>query len=172
MQQTNIVTSFLLPADQNPSEPVEPAMRPLHFPAPGSIAGYELQVRGFFIPGSDVRRVTQLFEQFSHFGRVVAFVQAKMLRLSFARCWSSYDDVAKGRFNQDDVVPVCSGYFYRDWQTVSSDQHRAFNPLFTSVGWVPSAFFPTPDRGELWSLRHRQPAIPNLYRFGHRIQLS
>ena len=147
-------------------------MRSLYFPSPGSIAWYHSQVARFFVPGSDVGRVTQLFEQLAHFTRIVAFIQAKMLRLCFARCRALYDYVAKGRFIQGDVVAVSPSYFYRDGQTRAFDQHAALDPLFTSVSGISSAFFPTPDRGELWSSHHRQPTIPSLYRFGHRIQLN
>src|SRR5437763_10422533 len=102
MQHSQVVTSFLLPTDQDPPKSIEPAMGSLHLPAPRSIARYHAQFGGFFVPGFDMAYITQLFEQFSYSRRVVAFIQAKILRLFFTRFRAVYDDVAKGRFNQFD----------------------------------------------------------------------
>lgn len=172
MKHSQIVRSFLLPADQDAPKAIEPAMRPLHLPAPGSIARYHSNFACFLVPGFDVGPVTQFCKQFSHLLAVVTFIQTKILWLSFTRCWSLYYDIAKSSFDKLDIVAVSSGYFKTDGQTVPFDQQAAFDPLLTAVSRIPATFFPAPDREELWSWHHRRPAIASPNRFEHRTQLN
>ena len=75
-----VVSDFLFPADQQPTKAIHPRMCAFHDPAPSPIAGDMLFGLRFFAPRTNVRYVTELGQDLAYLIKIVAFVQAQILR--------------------------------------------------------------------------------------------
>src|SRR5215510_12343249 len=75
MQKTQIVTHFLIPADQHPSEAVHPAMRAFHYPPPCLEPELVFQHFRFISPCPDMGGKAKLEQQPPYLLIVITFVE-------------------------------------------------------------------------------------------------
>src|ERR1051326_1568145 len=85
MQQAQIIERLLLPADQKPTETVEPAMGPLHDPTTRLVPGFLLNGRSLLSPRANVGGEAKLSQQSPHLIIVIASIQTHPLLLSALR---------------------------------------------------------------------------------------
>jgi len=74
-----VVGRFLLPPNQEPSEPIQPRVAPLHHPAARAEPGIRAECLRFVTARFDMQRVALTSDQISRVRVVVAFVSAEML---------------------------------------------------------------------------------------------
>ena len=158
MQHSEIVLALLLPADQEPPEAVQPAVRPLDHPASGSVAYSACQRFGFFAPCVQVQGVEELLGQLPHLVVVVAFVQQQSLRLLRRRLGPSNRNALEGFPRQLEVGPVGASDGDAEGHARPVGQQASLRAALGSVRGIGTGFFPHPTA--LSSSRHREPASP------------
>src|SRR5215831_12671697 len=85
MQKAQVVTHFLVPADQHAPEAVHPTVRAFYTPPPCLETGLGLQRLGFFPPRVDVSSEAKLGQQVPDLIIVIAFIQTHPL--GSVRAW-------------------------------------------------------------------------------------
>src|SRR3954452_10161850 len=105
MQQAEVVLDLLLPADQDPAEPVHPAMGPLHDPTASLVSRLTLQCLGLLATRPYMRREPELADQLPRVVVVVALVQAHPLGARRRRLGPVHRDALQRRLDQLLVVP-------------------------------------------------------------------
>src|SRR5712692_6602866 len=168
MEHRQVVLWLLLPADQEASKAVHPAMRPLHHPASGSVASLLLDGRCFFAPAADMGRVAELLGQRPDFVVVVAFIQAQPLGLLRGRLRPGDRHTLQSLARHLEVVAVRSLHrdAYRDPRPIG--QQTAFGAPLGAVGGIGTRFFPRPRAP--WSLLRPSLANPTRCLSVHRIR--
>ena len=144
MNDGSIVFRFLLPADENPSEPIHPTVRSLHHPAPRSMAGASASYRRLFPARGDVSDHSQRSHQFTHLFEVVPFVQTQVLRSVQRRSWFFHGNAFDRLSHQLEVVDVRSRHGQSHWNAVGFDQQAAFRAAFGSIRGIRAGFSPRP----------------------------
>jgi hypothetical protein len=147
MQHGEVVLGAFLPADEQTAKAVEPGVGALNDPAPGAIADLAGERPDLLAASTQMKREAELGGQLAHLGVVVAFVEAKALRMCLAGHRSRDDDAFQRRPRQLVIVAVGArdADGYGDAGGVSKE--RAFRPLLArSVGFGPVA---APPRGAL-----------------------
>ena len=170
VEHSKIVVQTLLPTDEQPSEPIQPAMAALDHPTAGAVTGEGL----FFLPllasAADVGCVSVPCRQLLNLSKVIALVQTQMLRLSRSGNRTFCHHRFQCRLNHLHVVAVGSIHTHPYGNTVPLCQQTAFGPLLAPVCRVwPSALTP---RAEPLSWLHPLPATANLFHAVGRIQTT
>src|SRR3954471_23174572 len=106
MQHTEVVLHLLLPSDQDPPEPIHPAMRPLHHPTPGLETRLPLQRLRLLTSGTHVGREAELPDQLPSVVIVITLVQTHPLRLFLRRLGTLHRDALQRRLGQLLVMPI------------------------------------------------------------------
>lgn len=75
MKKSNVIFRFLLPTDQNPTEPIQPAMAAFHHPAAGAAAGLMLEFSSFVTTRAEVCRQAKVSQEIAHLLIVLARIQ-------------------------------------------------------------------------------------------------
>src|SRR6266700_972805 len=138
MEKGSIIFGFLLPADQNASKAVHPAMSSLHDPTSCSKSSFFLQRLSLLPPRSSMGCTSKLQQSIPYFRIIVALRQAHPLwfRLVWPR---TVDHDFLNRFpNQFHAVPVGSFNCQSDRYAVSFGQQTALCSFFSPVHGVAS----------------------------------
>src|SRR4051794_10184069 len=106
MKHAEVVLHLLLPPDQDPTEPVHPAVSPLDYPTAGLESRFTLQRLGLLATGPHMRREPELPDQISGVIVVVTLVQAHPLRLLPRRLGALHRDALQSRLDQLLVMAV------------------------------------------------------------------
>lgn len=166
MKHGQIVFWTLLPTDQNPAEPVHPAMGSLDDPPARCESGLALDSLSFLAAGADVRSVSKLPHQAPDLSIVIPFIQAKPLRYLPGRSGTSYRNAFQGWLHQPHVVPVRALDRQSDGNPGSLTQQASLNAVFGSVRRIWPGFFPRPMAPS--SSRHPSTARPSRCPSTHR----
>src|SRR5262245_29246503 len=159
MEHRDIVLRLLVPADQNPTKPIQPTVRPLHYPTPRLATRLALYLLSLSRLRRKVGRETKLLHDLLRLGVVVTVIQTHVLRLLFARFGPLHRDALDRRADQLHVGPV--GPFYRQAHrhAAALDQQAALDPLLGAVGGVFARLFPPPRAP--WSCTRPCSATPS-----------
>ncbi len=144
MQHPCVILRFLLPADQDSTESIHPAVGPFRHPAAGlEPCGPSNQLR-FLATRTNVRREPELPRQITYFVKVIPFVQTQALRLLQRRSRSFHRNAFHRLPRQLEVVDVRSrdGQSHRD--AVRFDQQTSLGAGFGSIRGIRTGFSPPP----------------------------
>src|SRR5262249_16548473 len=106
MEHAEIVLHLLLPPDQDPPEPVHPAVGPFDHPAAGLEPRLTLQRLRLLAPRPHMRREPELPDQLPGVVIVITLVQTHPLRLRLRGLGAPHRDALQGRLDQPLVVAV------------------------------------------------------------------
>jgi len=144
MQHPCVILRFLLPADQDSTEPIHPTVRPFRHPAAGlEPCGPSHQLR-FLTTRTNVRREPEFPRQITHFVKVIPFVQTQALRFLQRRSRSFHGNAFHRLPRQLEVVHVRSpdGQPHRD--AVRFDPQTSLGAGFAPIRGIRAGFFPPP----------------------------
>src|SRR5215510_14918194 len=159
MQKTQIVTYFLIPADQHPSEAVHPAMRAFHYPPPCLEPELVFQRFRFISPRPDMGGKAKLEQQPPYLLIVITFVETHPLGSLGGGIGPLDGDALDGLTRQLEVIAIGPIHCETDGHAAAVGEQAALRADFAAVGRILAHLFP-PQAG-LWSWRHPSPATPN-----------
>lgn len=157
---------LLLPAHQDATKAVHPAVASLHDPAASPLARLTRQLLRLFTPRANVGGEAELSQDLSHLIIVVAFVQAHPLGLLLAGLGSLNHNTLNRGPHQLHVVTIraVDRQSYRN--SIALSQQTAFDAVFAAVGRVWPRLFP--PQGALWSSPHPYLARTSQCLLAHR----
>ena len=150
MKKGDVVAWRLVPADQNASKAVHPAVSAFHHPAPGFETGFIFDGPSFFAPAANVGREAKLVQSLTHLVEVVALIQAQSLGTLRGGSRALYREAVQRSTRQLHVVAVGPVYRQSHRNTPSFGQQTAFDAGFTPVRGVGTGFSPRPGGTWLW----------------------
>ena len=142
MNERQIIFRFLLPAYQQATGTVCPAMR--SFDNPSSRLSALVAALFVFAALGDVGLVSATCGELLDGLANVAFVQTKMLTLMSARTRSADGDRVEGCGNQLLIVRIRAGDGNPQRDAASISEHRPFDAQLSAIGRVFPGFFPHP----------------------------
>src|SRR5215207_5826524 len=133
MQKPDVVFWFLLPTDQNPTEPIHPTMGAFHHPTSGSDTRFPFEVSGFFTPRADMRRKAKSGQDIADFLIIITLVQTEPLRMLGGRLGTCSHQMLKRLTHHFHIMPICpiDRQPYRD--PMPFGHHTALDPAFAPV---------------------------------------
>jgi hypothetical protein len=146
MEQAEIVSRLLGPADQDGAKTVEPGMRPLDHPAPCLGTGVTLGP-DFLAPAAQVHDEAELFRQGTGLVVVEALVAAVMLGPVPGWPGPLDGDGLKRLVHQFVVVAVGPVDHGCQRDAASVGQQRAFDPALAAIDWIAAGSSPTEKCG-------------------------
>ena len=109
MKKGDVVAWRLVPADQNASKAVHPAVSAFHHPAPGFETGFIFDGLSLFAPAANVGREAKLVQSLTHLVEVVALIQAQSpwgrSGVGAGRCTGRLSSVARANFMSWRLAP-------------------------------------------------------------------
>src|SRR5215210_986946 len=81
MEQSEVILGFLVPADQEGAEAVEPGVAAFDHPSSCPRAGVALERLCLLTPGADMSGEPELFEKIADLAPVIVLIHAHALRL-------------------------------------------------------------------------------------------
>src|SRR6516225_9820693 len=168
MEHREVILWLLVPADQNASEPIHPAMGAFHDPATRLGASAALQLFHLLAARADMTGEAKLLNKGTHLVIVIAFVHAHSLRLFRRRSGPLDGDTFESLLNHFHIVAVGSIHGDAHRYALGFDEHAPLDPSLGPVGRVFPRLFP--PRGELWSCSRPCSANPNRCPSGNRIR--
>jgi hypothetical protein len=160
MQKPQIVPRFLVPADQQPPEPVHPTVRALYDPPSCPESGFLLQRLRFLTPGPDVGREPKLGEQVAHLIRVIAFVQAHPLGRRWGWLRPLDGHTFDGLPRHFEVMTIRPSHCEADGHAAAVGEDAPFGPDLPAICGVFADFFPPKGRFGHGPI-HREPCPVN-----------
>jgi hypothetical protein len=142
MKQSDIVVSLFLPADQNPTKTVQPAVRAFHNPATCLPPSIIAQLRRLNTSGHDMRCIVKLIKKLSDLIKIIGLVQTHVLALIRSRLRTLYGQSLKRWPGQFHVMSVGCIHSTADGDASAITQHRALNAVFAPIGRICARFFP------------------------------
>src|SRR6267142_1837477 len=155
VEHGQVIVALLLPANEQASKSVEPRMRALDHPAPGSVAGNLLSWLALDSAGRNVRGVSPEIHQVANVRVVVALVHAQVL-LGPRR--PRGHQVVEGSADQFLVMPIGAVDRQRQGHAGAVGERGTLGAALAPVGRVFPGFFPRPAGP--WSSRCPSPATP------------
>lgn len=144
MKHRDIVLAFLLPADQNPAESIEPAMCTLHHPAACSAPKIPFEFLRFLPPRLDVGDVPESLDQVAHLAIIVPLIQTKVLPVKRSWLWRNDRHAQERFFHQLHVMPIGTRHSDAQHLVGSVTQHTSFDAAFVAIRRVSAGFPPSP----------------------------
>src|SRR5437016_813359 len=159
MQHRDVVLSLFLPAYEDSTKPIHPAVGALHDPAARLEPSALLDQLGFLSSGADVSREMKLLQKVTDLVVVVPLVHADVLRL-LRRGLGLPDRNAVDRFfDHFEVVAVGSVDSQSNRYTRSFSEQTALDAVFGAIRRIRAGFFPR--REVPCSSRHPSTAKPS-----------
>ena len=143
MQESQIVSDLLFPADQQAARAVRPGVGAFHDPAARPTAT-TLRNRGTFAFLGDVDRVSSTTRCLAHRFGIVTFVRTEMLFLARRRLWAPHGNVLNRFSNQLLIMHIRAGDSDANGHASPLRQHRALDPQLATIRRVSPGFFPHP----------------------------
>ena len=159
MEHRDIGIGTLLPADEDSTESVHPAVGSLDDPASCSKSSTPLDALGLFAAGSDVSGESKFADKITDLAVVVAFIEAEPLRRCRCRSRPLDNDVLDRLTRELEVVDVRAGDGEPKGNALRLRQHAAFGAELGPVRWVGPGFFPL--RAVLSTSRRPSTASPS-----------
>ena len=150
MKKGDVVAWRLVPADQNASKAVHPAVSAFHHPAPGFETGFIFDGLSLFAPAANVGREAKLVQSLTHLVEVVALIQTQTLGTLWGGSRALYREAVQRSTRQLHVVAVGPVHRQSHRNTPSFGQQTAFDAGFTPVRGVGTGFSPRPGGTWLW----------------------
>lgn len=166
MQEADVVLNLLLPANQQPTSAVDPGVCTFDFPT----AGFAASVLWFgwcVAFGGEMGLIATAMCQAFHGLSDIAFVEAKMLRLTLRRLGTLAGNILQRLLHQFLVVHVGSVHRRSNRDASTIDQDRTLDPNLAAIRRVFAGFFPR--RAAICSARRPSFATPNRFPFVRRI---
>lgn len=143
MEHSQVVLDFLLRADQQSPEAIEPGMCTFDYPPSGPVARDLPLFLGFFPRVPTYERCNPLRCQFSNIRVVVPLVPMNVVRSFICRLRPLYHHSLHRGFRQFHVMTVTAIHGYSQRDALSFSQRTALGACFVSIGEIGSfSFFP------------------------------
>src|SRR5262245_9839261 len=159
MQERQIVTHFLVPADEHAPEAIHPTMRALYYPPSCPETGLLLDRLGLFPPCPDVGREAEFGQQLAHFIIVIALVQTHPLGCVWGRLRPLHWDTLDRLPSQLEVIPIRARHGQADGHATAGGEAAALGADLPAICLVLAHLFP--PQGGLWSSPRPWPATPS-----------
>src|SRR6187401_436778 len=143
MQESQIVSDLLFPADQQASCAVDPRVRSLDDPS-SRLAAAACRAGCVFAFAGNVTDVAPSFGRTPDGLGVVAFVSAEMLFLARRGVRTAERNAGQCFMNQLLIVHISAGNGHANRHASPVGEHRTLDPKFAPIGRVFPGFFPHP----------------------------
>jgi len=144
MQHRQIVFTTLFPANQYPSEAVQPTMRSFYHPTSSSESGLLSQRLRLLTAWSNMQCVVKLIGDCRDLVAGITCIQTQVLAMVRPYLRTFYRDALQRRFHQLAVMAIRPGHFDAKRNAFTVGQKTAFGACFSAVGRISSDFFPRP----------------------------
>src|SRR5262245_4387229 len=143
MQESQVVGSFLFPANQQAAGAVRPGVSAFDEPAARPTATTLRNRRTFSFLGN-VNRVACTTHCMTHRFGIVAFVRTEMLFVARRRLWAPHGNVLNRFSDQLLIMHIRAGDSDPNRHASPLRQHRALDPQLATICRVFPGFFPHP----------------------------
>ncbi len=133
---------LFLPAYQQTTEPIEPAVAALTHPAPRTPARFTGDLLRFLAATAHVRREAKCAQGRTHFFIIIACIQAHAVRSLLRRLRSLHDDARDRLTHQFHSVAIGAINRHADGDAMPLGQQRPLDARFPAIGWIGAGFFP------------------------------
>jgi hypothetical protein len=152
MKQSNVVSCFLAPTNENATEAIHPTVGSLHNPAASLGTHVSFDFLGLFTTTMDVPNETKLVDEFPNLVIVIALIHAHSLGLFTCRRGPFDGNTGQRLLDHFHVVAIGPVDGHPHGDAVGLDQQASFDSLLGSVGGIFSGLFP--PQGVPWSCTH------------------